>query len=361
MLKHHIIRRSAVFLAAVPLAALTAMAAAAAASAGVNANAVQVVGNGDAGYSVTHSEPFANAGATLTPTPLALNVGTLSGMTNTGGIGLQLCDPNNGFGGQVGEVSTGSAMNVEFAYGTLAGAASDNCVGNPLLTNHAELHHTTLSGIPVTDTVDVFASFRNVRVPVWHPGHWAGKGRNRHWVPGHRTHKWQGRFKFQAQDETSGFEIYSSPWIHTAADWNLNEAGFGVQQDTNGLSADTPATCPNGTAAGISEAAGFFNPPLPNACPVHAGLPLYNGTTGPDGTGAHAALVSFTGAFVNGDGLTLPPCCGAPPFIFTSNIHEVATTGNGVHANPATTAPNNSFSGGPYSFGFTDYVGNVIS
>jgi hypothetical protein len=328
--------------------------AASAAGAGLNSNAVQVVGNGDAGYSVTHSEPFSNAGATLTPTPLALNIGQLSGGMNTGGLGLQLCDPNNGFGAQIGEVSTGKTMNVDYAFGTLSGAAVDNCVGNKLLTSFSQLHPTTLSGIPVTDTVDVFASFRNVRVARVH----CDKDHDSCFV----THHWEGRLKFQAQDETSGFEIFSSPWIHTMADWNLNEAGFGVQQDTNGLSADTPVTCPNGTAPGIPEPPGFFNPPLPNKCPTTpAAQPVYNGTTGPNGTGAHDALVKFTNAFVNGDGLGLPPCCGAPPFIFTSTVHEVATTGNGLDSNPATTAPDNSFAPGPYTFSFTDYVGNVIS
>lgn len=338
---------AATLAAAGGMAVLTALPA----SAGINTHAVQVVDNGDAGYSVTHSEPFANAGATLTPTKLALNIGQLSGGKNTGGLGLQLCDPNNGFGAQIGEVSNGKTMNVDFAFGTLTGAAADNCVGDPLLTNFSELHPIGLSGIPATDTVDVFASFRNIHtnVTVCHII-------KHHLVCIH--HKvWEGRLKFQAQDETGGFEIFSSPWIHTKADKNLNEAGFGVQQDTNGLSADTPVNCP-ATAAG-GAVTGFTGPST--SCSTITGNPLYDGNTGPGGTGAHAALVKFTDAFVNGDGLGLPPCCGQPPFIFTSTIHEVATTGNGIDANPATTAPDNSGEFFPYTFEFTDYVGNVVS
>jgi hypothetical protein len=360
--------RAAAAMAAVAGAAVLVAVGTAAAS--VNTNAVQTVSNGSAGYSVTNGVQMRNAGVQIVTTPAALNIGHPSGTSNTGGAGEQLCDPNNGFGAQIGEISTGKAFDVEFAYGTLTGAAADNCVGDGLLTGATHFGTSTLTGLAVGDQVDVFASFKNVKAEVRHPGHWTSCVRHGktikkcHWHRAFFTKEWQGRLKFQAQDETAGFEVYASPWIHTAADWNLTEAGFGVQQDTNGLSADTPVTCPDGTTSvpGGGPPGPITPAPTGNACAPVSGAARYNGLTGPDGTGAHSALVSFNTAFVNGVGLALPPFTFSSPPILAYGIHEVTTTGNGLNANPATTAPNSSFhTSSPWTFGFEDFVGNVIS
>lgn len=353
------ITRLAVALTASGALALAAAASAQAAishpafSAGVNPHAVETVASGAAGYSLTTGVPVRNAGVQIVGTPSMLNIGHQNGTSNTGGAGEQVCDPVTGFGIQAGEVSRGTSMDVMWAAGILRGAAADNCVGNALLPGADHLQTTSLTGIAPTDSVDVFISFRNVRV-------WVNR---RH----HRVRVWQGRAKVQAQDETAGFEVYASPWVHTQADWNMTEAGYGVQQETAGVSADTPLTCPDGTSGG---------PLLVTPCVPLAGQPAYNGTTGPHGTGAHGPLGCFAG-FVNGVGLALPPISGPP--IGAYALHEVATAGNGLNANAALVAPNNSLVApagfghtpagcpmpdlpatfGPFQFAFGDYVGNV--
>lgn len=267
---------------------------------------VHVVGNGEAGYSAASGNGFRNTGATVITHAAAQNIGGVG----QGGIGSQLCDPNNGFGLQIGLVSNGSTFTVEYANGTLPGANGHNCEGNGLLTAPALLHPTTLSGLAVGDPVQVFVSFRNVHV--WR------------WVNHHRRHVWQGRAKFQAFD-TAGFDVFTA-WVHTRADWNLDEAGAGIVQDTTGMSADTPLTAVGGPAP-------------------------YDGISGPTKTGAHNLVVDFSGVFVNGFGL------GGPGFPFAlSNTTEVATTAGGLHSNPAIVAPNGS--GGTNPVTFSVWAGN---
>ena len=302
-----------------PLAALAAAALVALGTTAAGAAVlphVHVVANGSAGYSTASGNNFRNVGATVTPDPAAQNIGGVG----EGGIGVQLGDPNTGFGRQIGLVSNGSTFTVEWAKGILAGANVDNCVGNGVLASPAQLHPTTLSGLPVGDPIQLFIKFRNVRILVTRC-HFSAL---HHHLVCVTRHVWRGRAKFQAFD-TAGFEVYSAT-VRTRADFDLAEAGAGIQQDTTGMSADTPLTCP------------------PLLLPPPCG-PLYNGIFGPAGSGAHNRVADFAGVFTNGTGLG---GTGVP--FAVNNTTEVATTAGGLHSNPAIVAPNSSGDGNPVSF-----------
>jgi hypothetical protein len=216
-------------------------------------------------------------------------------------------------------------------------------VGNPLLSGPVALHATTLSGVAVNDHVQVLISFQNHKVTIRHPGFWTSCVIPGHWVPGHPGHwvkrhvkaqcHWHRHFftretrgegKVQAFDTDSGTEVYSTGWLAMAADWNMDHAGVGIQQDTTGMSAGT-ITSPPG----------------------------YDGTHGPTGTGAVNPVVNFSNVFANGTGLG---GIGAPlssPFF---SAFQVATAAGANKANPAIVAPNDS--GLPGISSFTVSAGN---
>ena len=311
------------------LAAFALTAGSAAAAVGPN---IVTIGSGEAGYYAVSGSSFRNVGFTEQPLAAATNIGGVG----RGGIGGQLCDPNNGEAIQAGLVANRDlkTFTVEYATGILSGANVDNCVGNPLLTGPVALHATTLSGVAVSDHVQVLISFQNHKVTVRHPGHWTscfrGKGAKRHLVVHCRWHRhfftrvWKGEGKVQAFDTDSGTEVYSTGWLAMGPDWNMDHAGVGIQQDTTGMSAGA-ITAPPG----------------------------YDGTHGPTGTGAVNPVVTFSNVFANGTGLG---GIGAPlssPFF---SAFQVATAAGANKANPAIVAPNDS--GLPGIGSFTVSAGN---
>lgn len=265
----------------------------------------QVVKGGTAGYYGIGS--FENIGATVTPRAAAVNIGGVG----TGGIGTQLCDPNNGFGLQLGLVSNGSTFTVEYAAGTLAGASADACVGNGVLANPHVIHQN-LASVQVGDPVQLYTSFTNYRTTVKVK---SGK----HWVT---KHVWRGRATFEAFDWNS-VESYSATVSGLAADWSLSNAGAGVQQDTTGMSACTPVT-------------------------AH-----YTG-----GSGACNDVADFSGVFVNGFGGLF----GGGPGLASHPAIQVITTGGGLKANAATVAPNDTLTptSGLGESSFSVFAGEVL-
>jgi hypothetical protein len=313
---------------------------------------VHVVGNGEAGYSAAFGNSFANEGSTVITDPAALNIGGVG----EGGIGQQMCDPNNGFGLQLGLTSNGSAFTVEYATGILPSANVYNCEGNGLLTGPVVLH-LALTGIAVGDHVQLFTKFRNYRSSVWHKGHWSSctiGGKNhvviRHciWHPGHFTHPWAGRATFQAFDLTSGFDVFTAN-VKTAADWNIDEAGFGIEQDTTGMSACTPVA---GFGVAVPTA-----PVSPTSGITPTGYSLPAVGHNPASSGACNDVADFTQVFTDGFGLGLPGFGLA----FAPATSQVVTTGGALAANAAIVAPNYTLApgAGPASSSFSVYAGQV--
>jgi len=320
--------------AALPLAGGLGAVSSAPASAAVLPQ-VHVISNGAAGYSAAFGNAFDNMGANVITAPAGLDIGGVG----IGGIGIQGCDPNTGFGLQVGETSDGSAFTVEYATGILQGAAADHCVGNPLLAGPHVLN-ANLTGIPVGDDVQVFWSFHNVRV-------WECKSVKHH----RRCHRrWQGRAKFQAIDLTSGFEVYSAN-INTAPDWNLTEAGVGVEQDTTGLSACTPT-------AGIGVAVPTA-PVSPTSGLTPTGYSLPPAGYGPASSGACTLVASFAEVFTDGHGLGLPGFGLA----FAPETTQVVTTAGGLAVNAATVAPDYTLNptAGPAPSALSVYAGETTT
>src|SRR3974390_3164357 len=270
---------------------------------------VHGVGHGDAGYSSAFGNGFANAGSTVITDPAALNIGDVG----RGGIGQQLCDPNTGFGLQLGLTATGgSSFSVEYATGILPGANTANCEGNGLLTGPVTLH-PALTGIPVGDAVQLFTKFYNVHVRV---------------CAHHHCHRvWEGRAKFQAFDLTSGFDVFTA-YVHTRADFNLDEARFGIQQDTTGMSACTPVA-----HLGVPVP---LAPVSPTSGVTPTGYSLPPAGHNPASSGACNEVADFAQVFTDGLGLGLPGFGLA----FAPATTQVVSTGGGLNANTAIVAPN---------------------
>ncbi len=265
------------------------------AGANLRTTTYQDVANGTAGYSATNGTPFRNINAVIATTPASLNIGGVG----KGGIGVQLCDPNNGFGLQVGITSNGTTFSVDYAYGTLMGAAADHCVGNGVL-DMPHVLNPALTALPVGDSVTVYESYR-----FYVKGN-AGVGQ------GHRF----GAAYFQAMD-ANGFEIFSADVWKLPADRFVNEAGAGIQQDTTGLT--------GGCA------------PL-----VIAGLPVYL-TTPPNQTGACKDSADFSGVYANGTGgIGGFAGNGMGPGLANWNVTEVVTSAGGLKANDPIVSANHS-------------------
>jgi len=213
----------------------------------LNTTAPEFNSIGTTGYDAIGG-PFHSVGAIVTTSPAADNIGGVG----TGGIGVQLCDPNNGYGLQLGLVQTGTSskptFSVDYQAGTLAGAAADSCVGNGVLPEPKTLN-ANLTGLANGDAVALYISYYKGSKSVWIEGHWVpgkwvGSGKGRHWVqgfwvPGHHERVATGKALFQAFDETAGFEVYSATLNVPAGEW-FDNAGAGVEQNTTLVSANTP-------------------------------------------------------------------------------------------------------------------------
>jgi hypothetical protein len=287
----------------------------------------QAVSDGTAGYYTQTGLTVHDVGAVISTNPAALNIGGVG----TGGIGTQICDPNNGFGLQLGLVSNGKTFTVEYATGTLKGANADNCVGNGVLVSPHVLN-ANLTGLPVGDAVTVYTSYS-----VYKKTNGTKKqGRGQHF----------GAATFQATD-ANGFETYSATVWKLPVDNSLDMAGAGVQQDTTGMSACTPLYAFDGNLTPHNDH---------NTGPV-----LLSGTTVDytGGSGACNDVADFSSVFINGHfGIF-----GFGPGLATfGQTHQVVTTGGGLKANAAVVAPNDTLTPGSGSGEsvFSVYAGQVI-
>lgn len=269
-------------------------------------SAVHTASEGTSGIEALHGNTMSNMGATIVTSPAALNIGGVG----QGGIGEQLCDPNTGQGLQIGLTSNGSSFSVEYAIGTLAGAAKFVCEGDGVLANPHVLN-ANLTGIGVGDVVKVYESFRNVLRYRWAKTHW--------------VRMWQGRATFQAYDQSTGSGPYTA-YVRTAPIWNLDSAGAGVQQNTTLLSACTPVV-PMGS---------FFSPNQSTT-----GDNEYNEAyTG--GSGACNLVAAFSNIFTDGN---ITGVLGTGPGLtVTGQWNEVVTTGGGLPGNAALVATNDTLS-----------------
>jgi len=300
--------RKTLMRAAVPLAGITAALAMAGTALAITPP-VHEVANGTAGYEALSGAAFRSVSTIMTTDPQFTNIGGVG----SGGAGTQLCDPNSGFAAQEGETTNGTTATVEYKTGIIPGAAKNKCEGDGVLPGPSVLN-ANLTGLSIGDIVFLWTHFYNVRVHVHVK---VGK----HWV---WVWRWQGRAVFQAYDLSTGEGPYTA-FVHTQADWAMDSAGAGMQQDTT----------------------------LTSVC-----APLVPEVGYPDGgeSGACNAVASFADAQVNSPSifaLTGSPLGLAPGAV----LQQVVTTVGGLAANPATVAPNNSLTGGE---NFTDYAGNAV-
>jgi hypothetical protein len=297
----------------------------------------QVNAKGTAGYYDVAGLSVHDIGATITGNPAALNIGGVG----TGGIGTQLCDPNNGFALQLGETSNGSTMSVEYQDGVLAGAAKDACVGNGVLPD-PHILNANLTGLTVTDAIQTYIRYSTYKKTNGTKAQ--GKG------------KIFGAATFQAFDATSGFELYSATVWKLPNDLFFTSAGAGVEQDTTGLSACTPISPYSDTAPEYAEGDTFTSAtPVDYNSSGRAGSAT--GVSG--GSGACNDVADFSDVFINGEFGIFGFGPGLAAFGHTV---EVITTGGGLYANAATVAANNTLQ--PTS-GFSEsslsvYAGQVI-
>jgi hypothetical protein len=290
----------------------------------------QTASDGTAGYYAIDGGGFNTAGGTITTQAAADNIGGVG----AGGIGAQLCDPNTGFGLQVGEVSNGSTFSVDYATGTLKGAAADHCVGDGVLANPHVLN-TGLTGIPQGDDVQVWIHS------------WTYKKTN----PGVGMGDDFNAAVFEGFDLTSGFEIFSSPVQWKLPAVSFDNAGFGVQQNTTGLSACTPSVPFSSTAPEYSAA-----DPWSDFTSVR-----YTG-----GSGACNDVADFSDIFAwAGNQYHHVPQIGSDwaKGLAHWDALQVITTGGGLKGNVATVAPNDTLepTTGTGQSSFSVYAGNVTS
>ena len=297
----------------------------------------QVNAKGTAGYYDVAGLSVHDIGATIAGNPAALNIGGVG----TGGIGTQLCDPNDGFALQLGETSNGSTMSIEYQEGILAGAAKDACVGNGVLPD-PHILNANLTGLTVTDTIQTYIAYSTYKKTNGTKAQ--GKGQ----IFGAAT--------FQAFDETSGFELYSATIWKLPNDLFFNSAGAGVEQDTTGLSACTPISPYSDAAPEYAEGDTFdATTPVDYNNTGRAGAsPAVSG-----GSGACNDVADFSGVFINGEFGIFGFGPGLAAFGHTV---EVITTGGGLYANAATVAANNTLepTSGPAESSFSAYAGEVI-
>jgi hypothetical protein len=304
-------RKIATLLAAGSAAAMLALGSTGAANASVavpspDGAVLHYAGDGTSGVEALLGDSAYNIGATVVASPSFLNVGGVG----TGGGGVQLCDPDNGFAVQLGLTSNGSTDSVQYAAGVLTGAAKYACEGNGVLpaSQAKEFPTGNLNGIANGDQVLLYASFHNVRVYVG--------GRR------HRHREWQGRADLTAFDATTGAGPYNA-YIKTAADWNMDSAGAGVQQNTTLVSACTPAV-----ASGTD-----FVPDQSTTGNAEAGQD-------PGGSGACNLVMAFSNVFVNEPGGNI--FASGPGLTQTGFWNDVDTTGGGISSNVALASTNST-------------------
>jgi hypothetical protein len=285
----------------------------------------QAVADGTAGYYNQTGISVHDIAAEITTNPASLNIGGVG----QGGIGVQGCDPNNGFGFQEGLVSNGKTLSVDYATGTLRGANADNCVGNGVLDNPQTLN-VNLTGLPVGDTVWVYASYSTYKKT----NGTKAQGRGNHY----------GAVTFQATDE-DGFETYTDTVWKLPVDNNIDMAGAGVQQDTTGMSACSPVST---VVTG----------------PEHnTGGPAFDLATSDTDylapSGACNDVADFNDVFINGKfGIF-----GFGPGLAAHGLtHQVITTGGGLKVNTAIVAPNDTLTptSGTGESSFSVYAGQVL-
>ena len=291
---------------------------------------------GVAGYEYTSNSALNNLSLVITPEATFANIGNVG----KGGAGGQFCDPNDGYAAQLGLVATSpTTESVDYQAGQLGGCADFGVLQNPLQVNAA------LASIPLGDHVQIWMSHHNVTVTTTHPGHWVkrhwapGKWINGHWRKGYwvRGH-WVKQFfttstatkiLFQAQDVTTGSEVFSKTITAPGKEF-FDSTGVGVQQDTTGMSACAP--------------------PHTNVWDLPNNSPL-NGVVGPPSgaiDGTCNEVVSFSDLFANGINL----------FHAASPGQEWVTSAGGITTNPVLVGPG-QISGPRFSPGFIIYAGNA--
>jgi hypothetical protein len=287
----------------------------------------QAVADGTAGYYNQAGLTVHDIGAVITTQPAALNIGGVG----TGGIGVQGCDPNNGWGFQEGVVSNGVTLSVDYQVGVLKGANADNCVGNGVLPDPLVLNHA-LTGLPVGDAVTLYASYGTYKKTNGTKAQ--GKGQI------------FGAVTFQATD-ADGFETYTETVWKLPDDENIDMAGAGVEQDTTGMSACSPLSVSN----------------YPTVDQNTGGPGFILGSSGDTDyvapSGACNDVADFSDVFINGKfGIF-----GFGPGLADHGIaHQVITTGGGLKANTAIVAPNDTLdpTSGSGESEFSVYAGQVI-
>jgi hypothetical protein len=270
-------------------------------------DALHFVGDGTAGWEALSGSGFHSLATEVNGESNGLidNIGGVG----LGGVGDQLCDQNNGFGLQNGLTTNGSTMMVEYQAGILAGAAKNICEGNGVLPAPHVLN-ANLTGLSTTDHVYLYTSFRNYKVYTWvrktkhHHGYWKAS--------------WAGRAIFQAFDATTGEGPYTAS-VKTAADWNIDSAGVGAQQDTT-----LTSVCNNVSGAG----------PAFSAC---------------------NELASFNDATLNPSSIF--GFDGSPLDVSFNN--QIVSSAGGLPANPVFVAPDALVDGAHVS-AFNLWVGNAI-
>lgn len=310
--------------------ALVASAALAIGAAGVASAALvpsyQAVADGTAGYYAQTGLSVHNIGAMITTDKAALNIGGVG----QGGIGVQGCDPNNGWGFQEGLVSNGTTFSVDYQTGTLAGASADNCVGNGVLPNPHVLN-THLTGLPVGDPVTLYAVYSSYKKTNGTKAQGRGKV--------------FGAVTFQATD-AFGVETYTDTVWKLPAGENIDMAGAGVEQDTTSMSACTPSL-PYSTST---------------TSPSYAPMTLFSAMTSvtyTSGSGACNDIADFSYVFLNGNHGIFGTGHGLAQY---GRTHQVITTGGGNLANVAIVAPNDTLTptAGSGESSFSVYGGDVL-
>lgn len=303
-------KRLLIALPALVAAAGIALGSAGAASASVQPNA-QFNSIGTTGYDAIGG-PFHSIGAVVSTDPAADNIGGVG----TGGIGVQLCDPNDGYGLQLGLVESGTSLHpsfsVDYQAGTLAGAASDSCVGNGVLPAPKTLN-ANLTAIPEGDSVYLYIRYWNAGTRTWHHGYWTGRRHHRRWHRGHYTYGTTGRALFQAFDASTGFEVYSATLNVKAGQW-FDNGGGGVEQNTTLVSANTPTVpfvTPTFTSGADNDVADFTKAGVdgPNWYTPGIGLTHYFSNevvSSPGSLAANPTLADAHNSITNPGGSFLP-------------------------------------------------------
>jgi hypothetical protein len=296
---------------------------------------------GVAGYEYTANHALNNLSLVVTPGATFANIGNVG----KGGAGGQFCDPNNGYAAQLGLVATSATTeSVDYQAGFLGGCADFGVLQNPLQVN------TALTNIPLGDSVQIWMSHHNVTVTTRHPGHWVkrhwapgkwinGHWRKGYWVRGHWVKQYfttstATKILFQAQDVTTGSEVFSKTITAPGKEF-FDSTGVGVQQDTTGMSNCAPGH------------------PNDNVWDLPYGHPLEGVVGHPTGAidGTCNQVVSFSDLFANGINL----------FLHASPGQEWVTSAGGITTNPVLVGPGPLVPQRGGSIGFTIWAGDATT